>query len=174
MEVKGICYTKRSFLSSRSDYMRRNRFPIKAIIALIFAIACIVFLYLWISSWFSPERKAENVLKSFYEYEQNGQFASSWELFHSEMQNKWDKSEYIQDRAHVFINHFGVDTFEFEYTEPVKLDTWKMSDQSPSLSNVYQFTVILGYESKYGYLEIQQPVYITEEKENWVILWDYN
>jgi hypothetical protein len=49
----------------------------------------------------------------FYEYEQLEDYSRSWELFHSSMKERFPKGDYIQDCVHVFIGHFGADTFEF-------------------------------------------------------------
>lgn len=69
----------------------------------------------------SSEKQAKEVAEEFYSYEQEGEFSSSWELFHSSMKKKFTKGHYIQDRAHVFMNHFGVDTFTYTLSKPEKL-----------------------------------------------------
>ena len=53
----------------------------------------------------SSDKQAQEIAEEFYSYyEQEGEFSSSWELFHSSMKQKFTKGHYIQDRAHVFMN----------------------------------------------------------------------
>lgn len=122
---------------------------------------------------FSPSRQAIHVVEEFYEYEQTGDYSNSWELLHSTMKERFQKGGYIQDRVHVFMGHFGADTFEFEIIEKRKLSNWKMSKESKSLDSVFEVKVTQFYKGKYGTFEFVQYVYVTEEKGNWVILWDF-
>lgn len=123
---------------------------------------------------FSPSRQAVRVVEEFYEYEQTGDYSKSWELLHPFMKEKFPKVGYIQDRVHVFMGHFGADTFEFEINEKNKLSNWKMTNESKSLNTVYEVKVTQSYKGKYGTFEFIQYVYVAEEKGDWVILWDFN
>lgn len=58
--------------------------------------------------------QAVEALNEFYTMEQSGNFGGSWELFHSQMKKKFEKSTYVQQRAHVFMQDMGTDTFTFE------------------------------------------------------------
>ncbi|CDQ19190.1 hypothetical protein [Halobacillus karajensis] len=91
-----------------------------------------------------------------------------------QMKEKFTKGHYIQDRAHVFMNHFGVDTFEFSIGNVSKLDQWTMEKGAKSLEGVYHTKVVQTYKGKYGHFQLHQDVYVTEEKGEWRILWDYN
>ncbi|WP_249869099.1 hypothetical protein [Oceanobacillus saliphilus] len=53
------------------------------------------------------------------------------------MKEKWSKTAYITDRAHVFMGHFGVETFDFAIEDVGKVDNWKMAEDSPALKEVY-------------------------------------
>lgn len=152
----------------------RNRSYVNKILFVFLSLALIILLYKCTTYFFHPERHIENALEQFYTLEQTQDFSSSWELFHSSMKDKFDKSTYIQDRSHVFFNHFDVDTFSFTYTKLNELDYWKMNDSTETLTNVYEYLVMTTYKSKYGKIEIRQNVYLTLENEKWVILWDYN
>ena len=132
------------------------------------AIGIIVFIQ------FSPSHQAKSVVKEFYNYEQEGKFADSWELFHSQMKNKFEKGHYLQDRAHVFMNHFGVTSFEYTLSGVDKVTNWKMSEDSKPIHTVYRVTVTQTYKGKYGNFDINQEVFATEEKDEWKILWNYN
>lgn len=61
----------------------------------------------------------------FYPYEQESNFSGSWKLFHQYMKEKFPKAAYIQDRSHVFIGHFGAETFSYEISEAEELNGWK-------------------------------------------------
>ncbi|MDQ1144244.1 hypothetical protein QE429_001071 [Bacillus sp. SORGH_AS 510] len=114
------------------------------------------------------------MVEEFYSYEQEGDFANSWALFHSSMKKKFSKGNYIQDRAHVFMNHFGVETFSYTMGELEELKDWKMSKTGPSLKNVYKVPITQTYKGKYGNFDLKQEVFVVEEKGKWTILWDYN
>lgn len=138
-------------------------------------LVCIVIVFMLIrKSWFSPDKEAVAVVEEFYLYEQEGEFASSWNLFHSTMKVRFGKGHYIQDRAHVFMNHFGVETFDFRLSEPDKIDHWKMSKAGPAMKNVYKILVTQTYKGKYGNFDLKQEVFAVQEKDEWTILWDYN
>lgn len=156
----------------RRQYRRRSN--VTKIVYVLLSFILLVVLYKCTTYLFHPERKVEDVIKQFYTLEQTQDFSSSWELFHSSMKEKFDKSTYIQDRSHVFFNHFDVDTFSFTYTKLNELASWKMDDSRETLTGVYEYLVITTYKSKYGNIEMRQNVYLTLENEKWVILWDYN
>lgn len=72
------------------------------------------------------------------------------------------------------MGHFGADTFNFEISDDKKLNNWKTSKDSKPLENVYEVVLTQFYQGKYGRFEFVQYVYVTEEKGDWVILWDFN
>ncbi|WP_233269424.1 hypothetical protein [Alteribacillus sp. YIM 98480] len=122
----------------------------------------------------SPSEQAKETVEEFYKHEQQGDFAQSWELFHSDMKDKFSKGHYIQDRAHVFMNHFDVTTFSFTLDKPEKIKNWQMNKDSSKLEEVYQVNVIQTFKGKYGNFDISQEVYVVQEDEEWKIVWDYN
>lgn len=113
-------------------------------------------------------------MHQFYRYEQEGDFANSWDLFHPVMKKKFAKGHYIQDRAHVFMNHFGVETFSYTLDEAEKLEKWKISKDSPAMRNVYKVLITQTYKGKYGNFDLKQEVFVVKEKDEWKIMWDYN
>lgn len=147
---------------------RRGFLPIMLVFVTVIG-GCFLIRY----GLFSPSRQAIHVVEEFYEYEQTGDYSNSWELLHSSMKERFPKGGYIQDRVHVFMGHFGADTFEFEISENRKLSNWKMTNESKSLRSVFEVKVTQFYKGKYGTFEFVQYVYVTEEKGNWVILWDF-
>ncbi|AIE61400.1 hypothetical protein [Bacillus methanolicus] len=123
--------------------------------------------------FFSPGGQAKEVVDKFYRYEQEGEFSKSWNLFHSSMKEKFDKGLYIQDRAHVFMNHFGVETFDYTLGKPEKIKNWKMAQGSSPMKIVYKIPVTQSFKSKYGNFKLQQDVFVAKEKNEWKVLWDY-
>ncbi|WP_186577065.1 hypothetical protein [Aquibacillus kalidii] len=143
--------------------------------AFIFLILVIIIgCSLFISIQFSPKHQAKETVELFYNYEQDGDFSDSWALFHSQMKNKFNKGAYIQDRAHVFMNHFGVETFDYELGDVEELSEWNMSNETEPLNDVYRVSVIQYYKSKYGNLQLSQEIFVTKEEDVWKVLWDYN
>ena len=155
--------------------MRKRSASSKRFLSGILVLAGIFAVILIIRTVFiSSTSEAKDVVDEFYGYEQEGDFANSWGLFHSLMKKKFSKGNYIQDRAHVFMNHFGVETFSYTIGELEELKDWKMSKTGPSLKNVYKVPVTQTYKGKYGNFDLEQEVFVTEEKGKWRILWDYN
>ncbi|PEU72554.1 hypothetical protein CN397_06660 [Priestia megaterium] len=124
-------------------------------------------------TFLSPSHQAKSAVKEFYTLEQEGNFSESWDLFHSSMKKKWTKGAYIQDRAHVFLNHFGVDTFTYSIEDVEKRKSWKMENDRKAFPVVYEMTVIQTYKGKYGNFDLVQKVYAVREKGKWKVVWDY-
>ncbi|MFC4401832.1 hypothetical protein [Gracilibacillus xinjiangensis] len=158
----------------RYYYKKNSLFHLKNVLFILILVGVLVLIYLFISSLFNPERKAEQALELFYSYEQTGDFSNSWELFHSFMKEKFEKNNYIQERDNMFRENFGVNSFDYSYTKIDKLPKWRMSEELPEIVDVYHYTVTQSFTSKYGRLEIRQPVYVTLEGDQWVILWYYD
>ncbi|WP_226037067.1 hypothetical protein [Aquibacillus saliphilus] len=149
-----------------------NKQKVIAIIFVIVIITCTVFIFSMI--FFSPAQRAKGIIDDFYQYEQEGMFAKSWDLFHSEMKRKFDKSDYLQDRPHVFMNHFGVTTFSFVLSDVDKLSNWKVEKDAKPLTTVYKVAVTQTYKGKYGNFQLTQEVFATKEEGDWKVLWNYN
>ncbi|AJY77490.1 hypothetical protein VN24_04230 [Paenibacillus beijingensis] len=116
---------------------------------------------------------AEAVVRQFYTLEQSGDFGSSWELFHSQMKDHFSKDSYIQKRAHVFMQDFGVHSFEFEVGNSHEVGDWRMTNESELLERVYLVPVTMNYSGSFGNFEIVQNCYVTREAEEWKLLWSY-
>lgn len=121
----------------------------------------------------TPEDLAVETVDTFYAFEQDGAFSSSWAMFHPLMKEKFDKGYYIQDRAHVFMNHFGVTSFTHSVTEPSKIENWKMEKGAEPISVVYKVTVSQVFRGKYGNFTLNQDVFATRLGGEWKVLWDY-
>lgn len=151
---------------------RRNQLPIPPI---LIGILLVAFLLICLRIFlFSSSTQAEDIVEKFYQYEQKGNFSDSWELFHPYMKERFSKSLFIQDRAHVFIGHFGADTFSYEISKPVEFDKWKPENGQDNFKDGYKMVVTQKYSGKYGKFNFQQEVYVIKHKGKWTILWDYN
>ncbi|MFC3884653.1 hypothetical protein ACFOU2_14590 [Bacillus songklensis] len=153
--------------------MRKRRLLPRNIILLILAILVIGSLFWTLLSFLSPGHQAKKTVEEFYTYEQEGEFGDSWELLHSQMKVKFPKGPYVQDRAHVFMGHFGAETFSYTIDKPEKIERWKMEEGVSPLKVVYKMTVTQSYKGKYGAFDFRQYVFVTKEKGEWKILWDY-
>ncbi|WP_141431105.1 hypothetical protein [Bacillus sp. 03113] len=153
--------------------MRRRRSPRILLVAAALIIVLGLFLFLRLI-FYSPSQEVTRAVDRFYQYEQAGDFAKSWELFHPVMKMKFSKGVYIQDRAHVFMNHFGVETFQYTFAKPEKIKGWKMSKDSETFKLVYKVPVVQEFRGKYGHFDIHQDVFVVEGKDGWMVLWDYN
>ncbi|WP_102264497.1 hypothetical protein [Mesobacillus jeotgali] len=122
----------------------------------------------------SPSSQAKAVVDQFYSYEQDANFSGSWKLLHPYMKEKFHKAAYIQDRSHVFIGHFGAETFSYEISEAEELKGWKAAKGEKPFDTAFRFEVTQRYTGKYGRFSFLQEVYVVEYKEDWVILWDFN
>lgn len=144
------------------------------ILFLIISICALLALFFFMRHLISASDKPITVVEAFYSYEQSGNFADSWELFHPLMKETWDKTEFMTDRLHVFRDRFGADTFQFTIIEDDEMKDWKMAEDAEPLDMVYKFTVIQNYNGKYGKFSFLQEVYVAQDEDTWRILWDYN
>jgi hypothetical protein len=116
---------------------------------------------------------AKKTVDDFYRLEQAGDYGSSWELFHSQMKLKFNKDTYIQRRSHVFMQDFGVKTFEYKLGDVRTRRNWKISSEAPMLDKVYEVPVIMAFRTAFGNFEIHQNVYVIQEDQKWKVLWSY-
>lgn len=155
-------------------YRYRRQLVLKRWLLILIPLFVSILFYALIKTvFYSEEKQALRAVQTFYAHEQDGDFASSWEMFHPYMKEKFAKAQYIQDRAHVFLNHFGVETFDVAFEKPVKMENWSMEKGRKPLPTVYKIPVNQTYKGKYGNFSIRQPVYAVKEKDQWLILWSY-
>ncbi|MBE4907206.1 hypothetical protein IMZ08_03925 [Bacillus luteolus] len=157
-------------------FRRRRRYNRSPIPAQLFIIVVPIALLLFAFSYFksSPETAAEKTVSSFYQHEQNNDFASSWELFHPQMKTIFTKSDYIRYRNHIFVDQLGAKTFDYSVGEAKVLSNWKMTEQAESLSEVYEVPVTQKYKSTFGNFTHQQNIYVVKNEGEWRILWSYD
>ncbi|KMK75661.1 hypothetical protein [Alkalihalobacillus pseudalcaliphilus] len=144
---------------------RRRTNPILILITIFFTFFIVIFLLIP-----SGSNHAEKTVHSFYQYEQEGNFSSSWQLLHPTIQERFPISSYIQDRAHVFMGHFGTDSFEYTLENPNKVSNFQMNDEKTI--DGYSIKVHQYYDSKYGQLTLTQNVIVSKVEKEWLIFWE--
>lgn len=154
-------------------YRKSARYK-RLIIGILLIISLVIVFQFKRWTFFSPGRQAKEVVEQFYHYEQEGDFSKSWELFHPVMKEKFTKSNYLQVRAHVFMQDFGVDTFTYKVQKPEELKNWKMSKTGPFMKIVYKVLITQNYKGKFGNFEVNQEVFVVKDKGEWKVVWDYN
>lgn len=142
-------------------------------LATIIAVGILLFFSCVRTTFFNPEKEALKTVQQFYELESAGNFGESWEMFHPLMKEKFSRNHYIQDRAHVFLNHFGVETFTVAIGKPKHYPEWQMDHNMPVLEDVYKIPIIMTFEGKYGNFDIHQDVFCHQIDGEWTILWSY-
>lgn len=146
--------------------------PVQFIIILLVIFSFVLFYYNVL--WSTDGYQAKKSVVEFYEFEQNGNFGSAWELFHSSMHEKFNKEAYIQKRAQVFMQQLGASTFEFEINKVKNIGTWGMSATSPALSDVQRVDVTQRMLTVFGEYELNQEIFVVEENGEWKLLWSFH
>lgn len=139
-----------------------------------FTVVMMILLFVTTMTLFIMERPEIRVVKQFYEYEQEQEFWHSYELFHPHMQELFSRNNYIDQRGHIFVDHFDVDSYELEVGSSRKINEWHMSDAHEPLTNVYEVPVTKTYQSRFGEFSILQNVYAVKETDGWRVLWNYD
>lgn len=158
------------FVAKRRPAARR--YPILPMVALVLLVVTVlVFAFNLFRS--SDVRKVKAVIGQFYGYEQTGDFGSSWELFHSQMKERYPKDVYIQARAYIFMQQLGARSFSFDIGDATRVSVWRMEEEAEPLSGVYRTTVSQRMNTVFGWLELRQDVYAAREDGEWKLLWPF-
>ncbi|GGH75327.1 hypothetical protein JOD43_000545 [Pullulanibacillus pueri] len=120
-----------------------------------------------------PRQKAISAVKEFYDAEQEGDYATAWEMFHPLMKKRFNQTEYIQARSKIYLEDLGIKTFSYKVTDTKHLDHWRMTSQDSSLKDVYRVTVEQSFKGIFGKTRIEKDFYVTETKGDYKILWQY-
>ena len=118
----------------------------------------------------SPKSQAKNVVEEFYSYEQDGDFASSWNLLHSEIQARFSEDQYIERRSNLFLE-LGISTFQYDLDNIDVVKNWTTSSVNLSFQEIYKVPVRQIFQSEFGVLTLEQDLYVAEENGEWRILW---
>lgn len=151
-----------------------RRFYLQKIFFIIMILVCFFALFsIFKFLLFNEKTRAQNAVERFYLFEQEGNFAKSWDMFHPFMKERFDKKDYIRERSHIFYDHFGVDSFDFTISKAKKIKNWKLTSNQKPIDIVYQFHVVQTFKGKYGIFQITQEVIVVKIKREWTILWVY-
>jgi hypothetical protein len=152
-----------------SGSMFRGMVGIGAVVALLWIV------WIAVSHWIAPseETAAAAAVEKFYRLEKAGDYGSSWEMFHSQMKERFAKDGYIQRRAHVFMQDFQADSFQYELEAAVREERFRMADGMEELYGVYRIPVKLTFLTVFGRFELLQECYAAEENGEWKLLWSY-
>ncbi|UGB30602.1 hypothetical protein [Metabacillus sp. B2-18] len=115
----------------------------------------------------------EDVVKAFYEYEQEGDFGSAWELFHPSMQARFTKNSYVTERSHIYMSHYGVTTFSYDVDGEEEVENFKMAKDAETFPTAFKMTVSQTFKSKFGTFTVKQDVYAVLHEEVWKVVWEY-
>ncbi|KUP04403.1 hypothetical protein Q73_13155 [Bacillus coahuilensis m2-6] len=152
--------------------MNRNRSPV--IVAAVVGVGLLLFVLFMSIGSPNEEEKPEDFVQTFYEFEQIGDFGSSWEMFHPYMQEKMKKDTYIERKAHVFMHEMGSTTFDLWVGESTPLEEWKMPDTDVVAAEVVEVPVQLTYnKTLFGVITVSQTCYVLKENGEWRMLWEY-
>lgn len=149
---------------------RKQNWPLKFL--LFFALLIVIGFsgyYGW-THW--SRNEAIQTVKDFYLAEQGGDYGSAWAMLHSDMKKKFTQSDYIQKRT-ALLDAFGAKTFSFKIDDVDHLKQWRMTGDSSYLKDVYRITVIQSFTGVFGKTQIYKDVYVTKDKNEWKILWQY-
>ncbi|HAM80145.1 hypothetical protein [Ornithinibacillus bavariensis] len=149
----------------------QKRFLILFLIVMIIGMLAVVLFFTFVKS---PSSKAKAAVEEFYAYEQDGNFAESWKMFHPFMKERLEKNQYIEDRVQALFNDNGVHTFSFTVDDPELIKNWQVDEDSEPIEEVYKTEVRQFFEGIFGNFEIVQSVYVTSLDGEWTVLWDYN
>jgi hypothetical protein len=146
------------------------------LLLLLLTLALGLYLYLTSFTSLSTTPTSSNppslAVDQFYRYEQRGDYGSAWELFHPMMKQKFTKEAYIQQRAHLFMEHLGAATFSFELGQAASLSTWQFGKQT--LRDIYQIPVTQTFHTTFGDFTITQNAFVIKEKDQWQLLWPFS
>ncbi len=155
---------------------RRNRNALFKKSGLILFVVLLLWLIIRsVPALFRADAPAEAaaVAEEFYKYEQTGDFGSSWELFHPLMKERFPKSAYVQNRAHIFMQHFGVQTFELEMEPPEREFDVEIVQGVKPFPEAYKIKVIQTYSGTFGKFDLVQICYLVQDGKQWTLLWYY-
>ncbi|MFD2617875.1 hypothetical protein [Terrilactibacillus laevilacticus] len=150
--------------------MNKSR-RISFLFLVIFLITLSILIFYLIKT--TAKHEAINTVKEFYREEQKGNFGTSYDLFHSSMHQHFTKDQYIQKRAHVFMQDFGTKSFDFTIGDVVHLKEWSYNKEESPIKDVFQISISLTFHSVFGVFSLEQDVYVAKQKNEWRILWEY-
>jgi hypothetical protein len=152
--------------------MRRRPSSKLPLLIIMIVIIVLVIMMIRVLPGFGEEDPVE-IVEAFYQYEQEGDFGSAWELFHPMMQERFSKNGYVTERSHIYMSHYGVETFSFKLSEAEEVQNWKMAEDEEKIPTAFRIEVQQTFNSKFGTFTVVQEVYVVKVEEVWVIVWEF-
>lgn len=151
--------------------MRRRSNKLPLIIVIIVIIVLLIITVRFLTGF--GEKGPEDVVDAFYQYEKEGDFGSAWELFHPSMQERFTKNAYVTERSHIYMSHYGVDTFTFDLDGEEEVENIRMEKDGEVFQTAYYMKVHQTFKSKFGTFTISQDVYAVKHEEEWKVVWNF-
>lgn len=114
----------------------------------------------------------KDTVTTFFQQEQAGNFGSSWELLHPELQERWSKEQYIQQRSRFLMEEMGAKTFDFALGEVQSLPDWSSPLTGAIYEGIQLIPTKMTFHSKWGAQTLLQNYYLVQVDGQWRILWD--
>ena len=138
---------------------------------LLCVIGCLVTV-LGGCGFFAKKESPTEWVEQFLTLEQQGDYGSAWEKLHPEIQQVWPKETYIQQRAKVFMDALGAQTFTFETGQVQTLENWISPLSGTTYADVHLVPTKLTFTSPFGTMSLLQNYYVVLENGQSYILWD--
>ncbi len=113
-----------------------------------------------------------DLVEQFLSLEQQGNFGSSWEKLHPEIQQYLPKETYIQERAKVFMEVLGAKKFEYQVGKPQTVEEWINPLTGSTFTEVQLVPTKITFSSPFGTMSLLQNYYLAFSGDAWHILWD--
>ncbi len=126
---------------------------------------------IWI--WQQPKLQAMATVKEFYLYEQSGDFKKSWDLFHSEIKNRFSDEQYSQLRSQLITQDIGATSFTFDVDKVKTKKNWRSGVNGVIMKKVYVIKVTQHFQNQFGNFDLVQEVFVVKEEGDFKVLWDY-
>lgn len=139
-------------------------------------ILCVLVLLAGTITFFilqQPKSKATATVKEFYLYEQSGDFKKSWQLFHTEMKNRFSDEQYSQLRSQLITQDIGSTSFTYKVGKVKTKKNWRSGVNGVILKKVYVMKVTQNFHNQFGNFSLVQEVFVAKEDGEYKVVWDY-
>ncbi|WP_347548617.1 hypothetical protein ABFG93_13875 [Pseudalkalibacillus hwajinpoensis] len=142
----------------------------------LITISCILLLLggamtFWILQ--QPKSQASATVNEFYSLEQSGDFKKSWELFHTEMKNRFSDEQYSQLRSQLITQDIGSTSYTFEVGKVKTKKNWRSGVSDIMIKKVFVMEVTQKFQNQFGNFSLVQEVFVAKEDGEYRVLWDY-
>ncbi|TKD70869.1 hypothetical protein [Pseudalkalibacillus hwajinpoensis] len=142
----------------------------------VIVILCVLLLLAGAITFFilqHPKSKASATVKEFYLYEQSGDFKKSWQLFHTEMKNRFSDEQYSQLRSQLITQDIGSTSFTYTVGKVKTKKNWRSSVNGVIMKKVYVMKVTQNFHNQFGNFSLVQEVFVAKEDGEYKVVWDY-